>query len=685
MHTELRRPGVTLALLWQEYRLSHPQGFQYSWFCEHYRLWAAKVDVAMRQEHRAGEKLFVDYAGQTVPVIDRQTGEIRQAQVFVAVLGASSYTFAEATWSQTLPDWLGSHARCLAFLGAAPQILVPDNLRSGVSKAHRYEPDINPSYRDLAEHYGIAVVPARARKPKDKAKVEVGVQVVERWILAALRNRQFFSLGELNTAIALLLDRLNHKPFKKLPGSRRSAFEAIDQPALQALPEQPYVYAEWKKVRVHIDYHVEVDGHFYSVPYQLVKHQLEVRLTAQTVECFHANQRVASHRRSPHKGRHTTHTAHMPKSHREHAEWTPQRLIRWAEQTGPNTAGVIAYILERRIHPQHGFRACLGILRLSKQHGEARLEAACQRALALGACSYKSLESILRQGLERLPLAQQNLPPAARRTHQPARPRLLPLTCKRNLEMLPNPTLDKLQTLRLHGMIKALNEQQATPDINDLSFDERLGLMVDRELTERENTRLTTRLKAARLRHNACLEDIDYRSPRGLDKSLILQLGSGQWLRDGLNLIIGGPTGVGKTWLAFALAHKACRDGYSVRYLRLPRLLEELGLAHGDGRFAKLMTGYAKTDLLILDDWGLAPFTAAQRRDMLELLDDRYGSRSTLVTSQLPVDKWHALIGDPTLGDAILDRLVHNAYRIELKGESMRKRTTKLTVAGASD
>jgi DNA replication protein DnaC len=251
--------------------------------------------------------------------------------------------------------------------------------------------------------------------------------------------------------------------------------------------------------------------------------------------------------------------------------------------------------------------------------------------------------------------------------------------------MLPNPTLDKLQTLRLYGMIKALGEQHATPDINDLSFDERLGLMVDRELTEREDARLSTRLKAARLRHSACLEDIDYRSPRGLDKALILQLASGQWLRDGLNLIIGGPTGVGKTWLACALAHKACRDGYSVRYLRLPRLMEELGLAHGDGRFAKLMAGYAKTDLLILDDWGLAPFTAVQRRDMLELLDDRYENRSTLVTSQMPVDKWHALIGDPTLGDAILDRLVHNAYRIELKGESMRKRATKLTAAGASD
>ncbi|SFQ08334.1 DNA replication protein DnaC [Ectopseudomonas toyotomiensis] len=434
----------------------------------------------------------------------------------------------------------------------------------------------------------------------------------------------------------------------------------MDRPALRSLPEQPYVYAEWKKARVHIDYHVEVDGHYYSVPYQLVKKQLEVRLTARTVECFHANQRVASHLRSPHKERHSTQTEHMPKSHREHAEWTPQRLIRWAEQTGPNTAGVIEHILERRIHPTQGYRSCLGILRLGKTRGEVRLELACRRALSLGACSYRSLESIL-PGAGK-PAAGPAAPaPAAGRPRQPAWPRLLPLT-PRNPTMLPHPTLDKLQTLRLNGMLKALAEQLKIPDIGSLSFEERLGLLVDRELTERDDKRLSSRLRQARLRHNACLEDLDYRSPRGLDKALILQLSSGQWLRDGLNLIINGPTGVGKTWLACALAHQACREGYSVRYLRLPRLLEELGLAHGDGRFAKLMSSYAKTDLLIFDDWGLAPFTAEQRRDMLELLDDRYSQRSTIVTSQMPVDNWHELIGDPTLADAILDRLVHNAY-----------------------
>jgi transposase len=305
IHQELRRKGVTLNLLWHEYRAAHPQGYGYSWFCEHYGAWAGKLDVVMRQPHRAGEKLFVDYAGHTAEVVDRHTGEVRQAQVFVAVLGASSYTYAEATWTQQLPDWIGSHVRTFGFLGGVPELVVPDNLRSAVTKAHRYEPDLNPTYAEMADHYAVAVLPARARRPRDKAKAEVAVQVVERWILAALRHRTFFSLEELNREIAHLLERLNARPFKKLPGSRREVFETLDRPALRPLPVEPYTFAQWKKVTVNIDYHVEVEGHYYSVPYALVRRGLEIRYSERTVECFHRGQRVASHVRSHLKGHHT--------------------------------------------------------------------------------------------------------------------------------------------------------------------------------------------------------------------------------------------------------------------------------------------------------------------------------------------------------------------------------------------
>ena len=407
IHRELRRKSVTLTLLWHEYKAVHPEGFQYSWFCDQYRAWAGKLDVVMRQEHRAGEKLFVDYAGQTVEVVDRRTGEIRQAQIFVAVLGASSYTYAEATWTQQLPDWIGSHVNAFEFIGGTSEVVVPDNLRSGVSKAHRYEPDINPTYLDLANHYGIAVLPARARRPRDKAKAEAGVLLVERWILAALRNRTFFSLEELNREITRLLKYLNERPFKKLPGSRLELFEQLDHPALQPLPAQAYEFAEWKKAQVNIDYHVDIEGHYYSVPYQLVRRQLEARYTARTVEFFHKGKRVASHIRSFLKGHHTTLSEHMAKSHREYAEWTPQRLIRWAEKTGPATAGVVQTILEKRVHPQQGFRACLGIMRLGQGFGEERLEAACRRAIKIDSCSYKSIDSILRQGLDRQALPEQ--------------------------------------------------------------------------------------------------------------------------------------------------------------------------------------------------------------------------------------------------------------------------------------
>lgn len=404
IHQELRRKGVTLQLLWQEYKATHPTGYQYSWFCAQYTAWAGTVDLVMRQEHRAGEKLFVDYAGPTVPITERTTGTPRPAQIFVAVLGASNYTYVEATWTQTLPDWIGSHVRTFEALGGVPQLVIPDNLRSGVTKAHRYEPELNPTYAELAAHYGVAVLPARSRKPRDKAKVEVGVQVVERWILARLRHRIFFSLPELNAAIQELLTDLNHRAFQKLPGTRQEWFARLDRPALGPLPAQPYEYAEWKKARVNIDYHVEVAGHYYSVPYQLVSQPVEVRRTAHVVEIFHRHQRIASHRDDPQPGRHTTVAAHMPKAHQQYLEWTPERLVRWASHTGGATAHVVETILASRPHPQQGFRSCLGLMRLGKTYGESRLEAACQRAVAIQACTYKSLESILKTGLDHRPL-----------------------------------------------------------------------------------------------------------------------------------------------------------------------------------------------------------------------------------------------------------------------------------------
>ena len=413
VHRELRRKGVTLFLLWQEYKAVTPEGVQYSQFCAAYRQWAGRLDLVMRQSHRAGEKLFVDYAGHTIPVVNPLTGEVQDAAIFIAVLGASNYTFAEATWSQSLPDWIGSHIRAFEAFGGVPSVVVPDNLRAAVSRAHRYEPELNRTYADLAQHYGFAVLPARVARPRDKAKVEVGVQIVERWMLARLRHYTFFALAEVNTALTTLRAELNTRPFQKLPGSRQSVFEALDRPALQPLPPQPYAYAEWKLVRVNIDYHVEIDGHYYSVPYRLVRQQLEVRLSAHVVEIFSQGQRVASHQRSPHKGRHSTVAAHMPTAHQDYAEWTPQRLIRWAATAGEATAQVVETILTTRPHPQQGFRACLGLMRLGKRYGASRLEAACQRALTLRACSYKSIESMLKHDLDRQPLpAMRTAPPA---------------------------------------------------------------------------------------------------------------------------------------------------------------------------------------------------------------------------------------------------------------------------------
>lgn len=404
VHRELRRKGVTLSLLWQEYKERLPEGLQYSRFCDLYREWKGRLSVTMRQEHRAGEKTFVDYCGPTVDVVDGSTGEVRPASIFVAVLGASSYTYAEATPGQELADWIGAHVRAFEFFGGVSELIIPDNPRTGVQRACWYEPDLNRTYQDLAEHYGTAIIPARPRKPRDKAKVESGVLVVERWILARLRNVTFFSVAELNRAIRGLLEGLNNRPLRVIKVSRRELFERLDKPALKALPSEQFEIAAWGKARVNIDYHVELEGHYYSVPYQLVRKEVDTRVTAATVECFFRSLRVAAHARSFSRGRHTTVVAHMPKAHQAHLEWTPERLVRWASETGGSTAAVVAAIMGSRAHPQQGFRPCLGILRLGKRYGNERLEAACARALAVNATSYRSVKSILEHGLDARPL-----------------------------------------------------------------------------------------------------------------------------------------------------------------------------------------------------------------------------------------------------------------------------------------
>src|SRR6516225_4663919 len=406
VHRELRRPGVTRMLLWEEYRQAEPDGYGYSRWCELYRAWEGRLSPTMRQVHPAGERMFVDYAGQTIEVIDGRSGEIRQAQIFVAVMGASSYTYAEASWTQTLPDWIGSHVRALAFMGGVPAQLVPDNPKVGVDRANWYEPGLNRTYLELATHYRTAILPTRARKPRDKAKAEVAVLVVERWILARLRNRRFFSLAELNQAIAERIADLNARPMRKLGVSRRDLFLALDGPALKTLPAEPYEYAEWRVRRVARDYHVDIDAHYYSVPPRLIGEQLDARITAHTIELFRKGERVAVHLRGTGRGRHTTVPEHMPSSHRRYAEWTIERILRDAGAIGPSAAKLAALILETRPHPEQGYRACLGILRLARQYGVDRLEAACDRGLDIGARSYGSIQSILKHGLDRRPPPQ---------------------------------------------------------------------------------------------------------------------------------------------------------------------------------------------------------------------------------------------------------------------------------------
>jgi transposase len=404
IHRERSRPGVTLELLHDEYRQQHPDGFGYTTFCDRYREWLARRGLVMRQVHVAGDAMFVDYSGKRPSIIDPATGEVVEVELFVAVLGASNYTYAEATRSQRGPDWIASHVRALAFFGGVPRAIVCDQLKSGVTRSCRYEPEVQRTYEDLASHYGTTVLPARARKPRDKAKVEVAVQIVQRWILACIRNEAFSSLARLNERIRELLGLLNARVMRRYGKSRADLFASMEKPALGTLPPSRFEYAEWKRARVNIDYHIVFDEHFYSVPYALVHEEVWVRATATSIEVMRAGTRVASHKRSGQRGRHTTVHEHMPSSHRAHAEWSPSRILAWAAKTGPATRDLCDAILVERPHPEQGFRSCLGILRLGKRFGQERLEAACARANRAHARSYRHVESILKKGLDRAPI-----------------------------------------------------------------------------------------------------------------------------------------------------------------------------------------------------------------------------------------------------------------------------------------
>ena len=417
IHEELRRhKHVTLQLLWQEYKEMNPEGLQYSWFCESYRRWARKLDVVLRQEYRAGEKMFVDHAGQTVPIVNPQTGEVHQAVIFVAVLGASNYTYAEATWKKDLVSWIGSHTRAVEFFQGVTVAVIPDNWRTGVKDACYYEPDLNPTYRDWADHYGTAVIPARVKKPRDKAKVETGVQIVERWILAALRHRKFFSLAELNEAIRELLIRLNNRKFRKLDTNRARLFETLEKPVLKPLPNDPFTFAAWKKARVNIDYHIEINRHYYSVPYQYVHEEVEVRVSEKTVEVFLKGHRIATHVRNDTPCKHSTLAEHRPKKHQD-LEWTVTRISAKGRAVGESTTLALERIMKSRKHPELGYRACLGVLRLGDRYSNERLESACRRALAMNACSYRSIQSILKTGLDRQEVDPPEVPTIYKETH----------------------------------------------------------------------------------------------------------------------------------------------------------------------------------------------------------------------------------------------------------------------------
>ena len=666
---DLKKPGVTMMVLWEEYRAVQPDGYGYSRFCELFRGFERRLSPSMRQDHVAGDKVFVDYSGKKIAIVDPHTGEIREAEIFVAVLGASNFTYAEATWTQSLPDWIGAHVRMFRFFGGVPRLVVPDNLKAGVHKASFYDPELNRSYGMMASHYGVGVLPARPRRPKDKAKVENGVRFAQTCILGRLRRQTFFSLADANAAIAGALDRINDHVVRRLGVTRRHLFETIERRALAPLPGDEYEFAEWRLARVGVDYHVEHDG-------------LLLLGAARPDPGAGRRPRDQPHDRAV-PSRPTCRPASAPLRRpsarhrsRSHAQFPPPLRGLDAGPLPPlGGLGRAEHRSPGHGHPGPSPASRAGLPNLPRRPAAVPRPRSRPRRSRLGPgpadrCAHLQ-EHRFHPGQPSGPPTRHDRARGRHRPRQPAWPQLLPL---RRTTMLTHPTLDLLANLGLHGMIKGFQDLEAQPEAKALEHAEWLALLLDREMTLRRQKRFESRARAARLRHQASVEDVDFRAARGLDRGLFLKLAGCDWIRARHGLLLTGPTGVGKSWLACALGHKACREDLSVAYHRAPRLFAALALARGDGRYAKMLRGLARVDLLILDDWGPEKLDDEQRRDLLEIIEDRHERRSTIVTSQLPVDRWYEIIGNPTIADAVLDRLLHNAYRIELTGESLRKR-----------
>ena len=539
-----------------------------------------------------------------------------------------------------------------------------------------FEPSLTATFEAMATHYDTTILPTRPRKPRDKAKVEGAVLIVERWILARLRNQQFFSIEALNNTIAELLVVLNNKQMRRIGRSRKELFEEIERPALRLLPDTPFEYAEWKRAKVHPDYHVEILRGFYSVPHKLIGRQVDVRLTHRIIEIFCNHERVAVHQRRRDRGGHSTITQYMPKAHQRHAGMTHQTLVAQAARVGYHTALLVERLMRDRATPRAGFPLGTGGFEpttpvRNRQTGSSLSKGSDMRD---GQIQIRSIHPGIR--------SQQGTRAPGTRTsstepRQYPRRNLLPVINKhqnRRERMLTHPTLNQMAALGMTGMAqawKSLNEQDPG---QSLDRNEWLGLMLDQEAASRADKRFANRLRNAKMRFpDACIEDISFAANRGLDQRKILSLAQGDWIKAHEQIILTGQTGTGKTWLACAFGHQSARLDYSVFYVRVPRLFEDMAMARLDGRFPRMVDKLARVQLLILDDWGTHSLTDQRRLDLLELFEERYQRKSTIITAQLPVSAWHEMIGEPTIADAILDRIIHNAHRIELKGDSMRR------------